>query len=364
MNNETTPNENEKIPQVELIHTQDQLNTGPGAYLRQAREAAKMSIADVASQIHLTAKYIQAMENDDYSKAPNRVFVRGYLRSYAKLLNLPIDEVLSAYDKLGLTEPEPEVASEVFVRRKALPLETLTPWVVAIFLFGTVAMLFSWWYTQHNEMNNPLVTSHSKDNLTPSANELKPNTESNKAIDSNQATQTSANPSTATATTNPAPTTNAVVPPQATTPAATVPPQATTAQPQATTAQPQATTAQPQATTAQPPATTTQPNQQTGNNNPAVFPVKGNNNVAQQTAATQPATTSPVPANAANPSPAPTRTQASQAAATTTVVPRKKYRRWWRRKSQNAYTTQTQRMQSRPRLMPSQQYHLSQPFDE
>ncbi len=48
---------------------------------------------------------IAAIESDTYDKHTSHTFIRGYLRTYAKLVGIPEETILAAYDKLGLTPP-------------------------------------------------------------------------------------------------------------------------------------------------------------------------------------------------------------------------------------------------------------------
>lgn len=64
---------------------------GCGAALRQAREAAGKSIEQVASQLHMTVRSVANLEADDWSSLGAPVFVRGQLRSYARLLGVDIE---------------------------------------------------------------------------------------------------------------------------------------------------------------------------------------------------------------------------------------------------------------------------------
>jgi cytoskeleton protein RodZ len=67
------------------------IGAGCGAALRQAREAADMSIEQVASQLHMTVRSVANLEADDWSSLGAPVFVRGQLRSYARLLGVDIE---------------------------------------------------------------------------------------------------------------------------------------------------------------------------------------------------------------------------------------------------------------------------------
>lgn len=68
---------------------------GPGRRLREAREARRLTIAEVASELRMQARHIEALESDDYASLPGATFVQGYLRSYTKLLGLPEATILA-----------------------------------------------------------------------------------------------------------------------------------------------------------------------------------------------------------------------------------------------------------------------------
>ncbi|HKW80842.1 MAG TPA: RodZ domain-containing protein [Casimicrobiaceae bacterium] len=66
-------------------------DAGPGAQLRAAREAAGLSIDQVAQQLKLAARQVKALEDEDFGVLPGRTFTRGFLRNYARLLGLDAD---------------------------------------------------------------------------------------------------------------------------------------------------------------------------------------------------------------------------------------------------------------------------------
>jgi len=70
----------------------------PGDLLRSKREAAGMSQAQVGEALHLTVHYIKSLESDEYSKLPGLTFVKGYFRSYARLLKLDEAAILDCYE--------------------------------------------------------------------------------------------------------------------------------------------------------------------------------------------------------------------------------------------------------------------------
>lgn len=72
----------------------------PGERLRSGREALGLSQAEISARMHLSVAYIRALEEDNYKRLPDAAFVRGYIKNYAKLVNLPADELISLYRQL------------------------------------------------------------------------------------------------------------------------------------------------------------------------------------------------------------------------------------------------------------------------
>ena len=67
----------------------------PGQALAAARAEHKLSVADVSQQIKYGVKQIAAIEADDYAKLPGATFVRGMIRSYAKLVQVDAEPLLA-----------------------------------------------------------------------------------------------------------------------------------------------------------------------------------------------------------------------------------------------------------------------------
>ena len=59
-----------------------------GTRLRLAREAAGMTLDDVAQQLKLARRQVVALESDDVAALPGPTFVRGFIRNYARLLKI------------------------------------------------------------------------------------------------------------------------------------------------------------------------------------------------------------------------------------------------------------------------------------
>jgi cytoskeleton protein RodZ len=66
----------------------------PGRRLVEAREAQNLTSADVARQLKLSVWQVEALEAGQYQQLPGAIFVRGFIRNYARLVKLDPDELL------------------------------------------------------------------------------------------------------------------------------------------------------------------------------------------------------------------------------------------------------------------------------
>lgn len=71
----------------------------PGDTLRQARESKGWALAEVAAQLHLTEQALHQLEAGAFDKLPGHTFARGYVRAYAKLLDMDQTQLVSEFDQ-------------------------------------------------------------------------------------------------------------------------------------------------------------------------------------------------------------------------------------------------------------------------
>lgn len=69
---------------------------GCGARLRAAREAAGLRIEEVAARLHMPVQVVRSLEEEDWDRLGAPVFVRGQVRSYARLLGLGTTAMMEA----------------------------------------------------------------------------------------------------------------------------------------------------------------------------------------------------------------------------------------------------------------------------
>ena len=98
----------------------DEMDTQPslGEQLRIGRGHLGMSVAEVSVRLKLSERIIRCLEADDFASLNDGVYLRGYVKSYARLVGLPVDIVHNAVREL--TAPAPLVATGTIPRSRYL----------------------------------------------------------------------------------------------------------------------------------------------------------------------------------------------------------------------------------------------------
>jgi cytoskeleton protein RodZ len=84
--------------EVVEVPGQEQHSTA-GQLLIEAREAQSLSAADLARQLRLALRQVEALEQNAFEQLPGKTFVRGFIRNYAKMLGVDPDPILEAYER-------------------------------------------------------------------------------------------------------------------------------------------------------------------------------------------------------------------------------------------------------------------------
>ena len=89
----------------------DTNNSAIGARLRDARVACRLEAEQVAEELHLDTGIIRAIEAGDMAALPAPIFAQGYVRSYARLVGLPEDELIRDFNAQCADPPPLSVIS-------------------------------------------------------------------------------------------------------------------------------------------------------------------------------------------------------------------------------------------------------------
>jgi cytoskeleton protein RodZ len=84
-----------------------------GATLREARMRARIDVSEIEAQTKIRAKYLRALENEEWDLLPGPTFVKSFLRTYAQALGLDdkalVEEYRQHYERPNETDLQPIV---------------------------------------------------------------------------------------------------------------------------------------------------------------------------------------------------------------------------------------------------------------
>lgn len=141
--------------------TTEQSHRTPGQILASAREQKGLSQQQVADSLRLRLAVVQLIETDDYEKLASNTFVRGYLRSIAKALEVNEDEVFAAFKAHGFdTSESSNVTMQSFSRRKVRERnDSRLKWISYIIIAAVLALVLIWWWQESNFSLNTITGS-------------------------------------------------------------------------------------------------------------------------------------------------------------------------------------------------------------
>ena len=121
----------------------------PGELLRQAREKREWSQAEVARKLNLTVSSLNHVETGAFDKLPGHTFARGYIRAYAKLMDLDQAPLVEAFDQYTGTHAKgSEVHSLGRIEEPVRLSHNILRGVSLLLLVAVVGGGFVWWQDQ------------------------------------------------------------------------------------------------------------------------------------------------------------------------------------------------------------------------
>jgi cytoskeleton protein RodZ len=137
-----------------------------GERFRAAREARGLALPDVAEQIRIRSLYLAAIEDETWNTIGAPVYVRGFLRTYARFLGIDPEEAVAAFNR---TQPSPPQGSPLREAELEAPLARHTSpliWIAA----GVAVVLIA--FVVYNELTmrrSPVVAGSPAGNQPPVA---------------------------------------------------------------------------------------------------------------------------------------------------------------------------------------------------
>jgi cytoskeleton protein RodZ len=134
-----------------LEQDQEQAKQNLGYILIKGREAANISVASLASQLNLDESQLIDLENNQYDNLGPEIFVKGYIKSYCKLLDLDENEVMQSYQssESNAKENEMQSFSNRFEKETHDNRLMIVSYIVLSIVLGSTGIL--WWQNQNSK---------------------------------------------------------------------------------------------------------------------------------------------------------------------------------------------------------------------
>jgi cytoskeletal protein RodZ len=109
-----------------------------GVMLREARMRAHIDISEIEAETKIRAKYLRALENEEWDLLPGPTFVKSFLRTYAEILGLDakliVEEFKLRHERPSEFDLQPIRATNAGRQRSKVPGPVIPRWAVGLLL--------------------------------------------------------------------------------------------------------------------------------------------------------------------------------------------------------------------------------------
>ena len=112
-----------------------------GSYLKSERELRGVTLEELNAKTKIPMHYLRALEKNLFDELPEEVFIRGYIRSFAKVIGANENEMLSAYIDITKTSPSTDTNSQSISNQNDSTFDLKFFFILIftiLFLLGTV----------------------------------------------------------------------------------------------------------------------------------------------------------------------------------------------------------------------------------
>ena len=128
---------------------------GPGERLQAARIKKGLSLEDVAGRMHLSASILEAIEENNFDEITAPIFVKGYLRAYARIVSLGEDEMIQQYIDF-YSEEDPPINTTSNMVPELSATDTRIKWTTYFVIVVLGVLLAAWWWNKQQNQEAPL----------------------------------------------------------------------------------------------------------------------------------------------------------------------------------------------------------------
>lgn len=132
-----------------------QVGIGPGERLQAARIKKGLSLEDVASRMHLSTSILEAIEENNFEEITAPIFVKGYLRAYARIVSLSEDEMIQQYIEY-YSEEDPPISSTSNMVPELSVADARIKWTTYLVILILAVLLGAWWWNKQKNEEAPI----------------------------------------------------------------------------------------------------------------------------------------------------------------------------------------------------------------
>ena len=129
---------------------------GPGERLQAARIQEGLTIDDVASRMHLSPSILQAIEDNNFEEITAPIFVKGYLRAYARIVSLDEEDMIQQYMQY-YSEEDPPISSTGNVTPELSVTDARMRWTTYLVVIVLAVLLSVWWWNK-DRVEEPAIS--------------------------------------------------------------------------------------------------------------------------------------------------------------------------------------------------------------
>ncbi len=130
-----------------------------GGKLRLAREARGITLSEVAAQTRIAARYLEAIEEDNYKPLPGGVFNKGFIKAYAKYVGVDEQEALDDYARAVASQSESQIDDNRYRRPSVMTDDSRrSSWtsmifavIILVLMTGGILALVQWYRSAPSE---------------------------------------------------------------------------------------------------------------------------------------------------------------------------------------------------------------------
>jgi cytoskeleton protein RodZ len=128
---------------------------GPGERLQAERIKKGLSVEDVAGRMHLSTSILEAIEENNFDEITAPIFVKGYLRAYARIVALSEDEMIAQYLDM-YSEEDPPISSTSNMVPELSVKDARIKWTTYLVIVVLGVLLAAWWWNKQQNDEAPI----------------------------------------------------------------------------------------------------------------------------------------------------------------------------------------------------------------